>query len=216
MDVKSIPYGYIRALELEGRHPKDAGIWTLTLNRLIAGEGIPGLNSSWSNVNFLRGQAFPQAPALPSGVPMQPRHHHYSRLRSSEECRRHLETPGKQAASASLYVYRSWLSATDGVIPMPLPSERPLAETHNVALRGYDDSDSSLVFENNWGEEWGKEGFGKLSCDYFDRNVFECYSVSRIGPNLRNFIEKQIRLVDGVNIVGVGQCRWQGLRILNS
>lgn len=39
-------------------------------------------------------------------------------------------------------------------------------DKHSILLVGYDDSEKYLLFQNSFGEEWGYDGFGKISYDY--------------------------------------------------
>ena len=59
MAMAMIPYHYLRALEIEGRHPQDAGCWLVTKNRLELGEGVASLRHSLGVHHFPRRGALP-------------------------------------------------------------------------------------------------------------------------------------------------------------
>ena len=55
----NLSYFYLRALELEGNHPRDAGAWPATYLRIEAGEGYPPSGSEWDVYSFADGEPFP-------------------------------------------------------------------------------------------------------------------------------------------------------------
>src|SRR5579871_6841669 len=83
-------YFYLRALEIEGRHPVDAGIWPITARRLVAGEGVAVAPSPWSMVHFPEGSPFPSTRRPPPEVLRPNRSFYYRRIRSAEEAGRFL------------------------------------------------------------------------------------------------------------------------------
>jgi hypothetical protein len=46
-----------------------------------------------------------------------------------------------------------------------------LCGLHEVILMGYDLDKKVFYFKNNWGEKWGKDGFGTIPFDVVDRHV---------------------------------------------
>ena len=42
----------------------------------------------------------------------------------------------------------------------------PNSDKHSILLIGYDDSERVIYFQNSYGEEWGLNGFGRISYDY--------------------------------------------------
>ncbi len=45
---------------------------------------------------------------------------------------------------------------------------------HSVAMNGYDSS-GNIHFINSWGQDWGDNGLGSMSPDYFDRYFFDAW-----------------------------------------
>jgi C1A family cysteine protease len=48
--------------------------------------------------------------------------------------------------------------AKSGVLPMPMPGEKPMGG-HAVMAVGYDDSKQAFLIRNSWGADWGIEGY---------------------------------------------------------
>lgn len=48
------------------------------------------------------------------------------------------------------------------------PPDDPLdeSEKHSILLVGYDDEKRVIYFQNSYGDDWGKGGFGRISYDY--------------------------------------------------
>ncbi len=57
--MPTVPYEYIRALELEGRHPRDAGCWPQTMHRLEIGEGTLPPDNPSAFIAFDESEPFP-------------------------------------------------------------------------------------------------------------------------------------------------------------
>lgn len=70
-------------------------------------------------------------------------------------------------------VYSSFMSATDGNIPMPASGDT-VEGGHAIDLVGYNEASVendgipplSFVFRNSWSEQWGARGYGFLPFDY--------------------------------------------------
>lgn len=62
-------------------------------------------------------------------------------------------------------VYSSFMDATDGVIPLPSPSET-LEGGHALLCVGYDVNAKVFRFRNSWGEGWGDRGYGTIPFVY--------------------------------------------------
>jgi len=66
-----------------------------------------------------------------------------------------------------------WSNATFGDIPMPL-DESDLRIVHVVVVVGYERDNNApgggrFIFQNNWGTNWGNQGFGMLPFEYVAR-----------------------------------------------
>ena len=67
-------------------------------------------------------------------------------------------------------VYDSFESeavATNGIVPMPQPSESNLGG-HCVMIVGYQDSTKQFIVRNSWGSSWGLSGYFYLPYEYID------------------------------------------------
>lgn len=171
--MPEVHYGFLRGLELEGRHPHDVGAWHITVKRLEVGEGLPLPSDPEYKVTCQEGEPYPHAPKLHPSRLVQ--FFYYRRMRSSAEIERHLLTV-EPAVPVCLYLFASWGSPpTDDVIPMPPEGERPLPDTHLVVLRHCDPDRRMFLFRNSWGDNWGANGVAALSYDYVDKYVFESW-----------------------------------------
>lgn len=189
------PYGYVRSLEVEGRHPHDVGQWGVTSMRLNYLEGLP-LDLEENMVPVEPDGTFPPTPAGLHRVYYGIRTRYYRRVRLAAEAAAVLDRRGIDGLTkACLPLYPSWIDPPEGVIPMPAPGERPAPETHAVRLIDYYSVEGTTVageadakhflFENSWGEGWGKDGFALLPFAYYDTYGFEQWSEYRL-PAVNN------------------------------
>ena len=159
-------YPYVRAVELEGRHPHDVGAWLTTTWRIGYGEGIP-IPGSEGYTLFTIGDELPPTPRLPRD------------LRFPQYCAgyRQLRTPRRLAdyvaagnyASVCLPLTAAWVRESDGPIPMPTPSDVLHAATHCVEIDGVDRARRRFEFNHKW-EEWQR---GSLPYEYVAEYAFE-------------------------------------------
>jgi C1A family cysteine protease len=63
-------------------------------------------------------------------------------------------------------VYKSFMGARDGHIPLPSSDEERLGG-HAIVAVGYNDTTKQIAFRNSWGPKWGDSGYGYLPYDYF-------------------------------------------------
>src|SRR5262245_55676559 len=145
--MTKVPYSYIRSLELEGRHPHDAGCWGVTGARLSMGEGLPlGLH-----IDVADG-----APLPPTTRPT-PREliqsSFYRRIRNAHDCVSYLRhTP---ALPIELRLFKGWENPSGGRIRLPQPGEEELPISHSVLLLDVHKQARLIEFENWWGGDWG-------------------------------------------------------------
>jgi GNAT superfamily N-acetyltransferase len=71
-------------------------------------------------------------------------------------------------------VYRSAFTAPGGLLPIPCEGDDWIGD-HAVELIGVDEARDRLVFQNWWGREWGDDGVGYMSREYFDRYALEAW-----------------------------------------
>ncbi len=198
------PYIYPRLLELEGRHPQDAGCWSVTLKRLQKGEGILNEDEPDFLVAIPDSGILPSAPIIYRDRISPQRTFWYKRIRSASECETRLvNNPGTVIGGVALQLTAGWVHPESGYIPSPQLGEPLLDLTHAVNIFDRRSGGRLFAFQNSWGEEWGHNGMGMLPYDYFDRYVFECWHAIFSPQELRNFRSK--------NLPKRGSQSWSGL-----
>jgi GNAT superfamily N-acetyltransferase len=171
--MATTPYPYLRGLQLEGRHPHDAGIWGITLGRMMFGEGLPAEDDPLYYVPIDPEGPLPPPPEVPKD--RRYRTHFYRRVRSIEECVTYLTTAAR-SISFGMELFPGFVADHGGYVPMPGPGERSLPDTHAIKVDRLLQDRRLLSFLNSWGVDWGNRGRGYLPYDYFDRYVFECWA----------------------------------------
>jgi GNAT superfamily N-acetyltransferase len=165
-------YGFLRSRQLEGTLPGDAktGIWPITCLRIGYGWGVIRAED-WPDPTD-GGQWPPAEPDGLDSLAKRMRLGHYQRVRSLEDCRQALAVG--QPPSVSFQITEDWFHAELGEIPNPQPDDKIIG-SHCVTLVGYDNDTGKLKFANSWGREWGDEGFGTLSYDYYEHRSVESW-----------------------------------------
>lgn len=59
----------------------------------------------------------------------------------------------------------STLDTSYNVIQPPSTNQH-VEDRHSIVLVGYDDHEQCIYFQNSYGEEWGRNGFGRISYNY--------------------------------------------------
>lgn len=198
-----VPYGYIRSLEFEGRHPDDVGQWGITSMRLEYLEGLPDFDEYLLSASDTG--VFPNTPDALRTAFWPRRRRFYRRIRSANEAAHVLNVMKQrpiQLSKACLPLFASWVNPADGAIPMPVPGERAAPETHAIRLLNYFSLDGITIdgetdahhflFENSWGEDWGRNGRAMLPFAYYNKYVFEHYVGYDI-PDLTRFQTKKLK-----------------------
>lgn len=170
--MPTIPQPYLRGLQLEGRHPADAGIWGVTLSRMMFGEGLPAQDDPLHDVPIDPEGPLPEPPEIPES--RRYTRNFYRRIRSLEECITYLQTVAESVAFAT-EIFPSFMIEHGGHVPMPGPAEQPLPDTHAITVYQPLRDSRVLPFPNTWGTKWGDRGWGYLPFDYFNKYVFECW-----------------------------------------
>lgn len=195
----TVPYHYPRALELEGRHPADAGCWGLTVNRLEVGEGLPfpELSSAW--VNMPPGGLIPPT----TDLPRQDLWHNffYRRIRNSDDCIRHLLLRPESGIGIHIAfrLTAAWADPPGGLIPVPSERDHLLPQTHAARVFSCLPDRRLFHFSLQW-PDWGDFGTGYMPYQYFDRHVFESWAIYQHPSRLRLFRLKKLD--------EHGHCRW--------
>jgi hypothetical protein len=129
--MPTVEYHYARALELEGRHPSDAGCWNLTVERMGVGEGLPRHDSPWWLVAFPEGEPIPPSRRAPPETLF--RYFYYRRIRSSTECDRHMMLARNSPVVLAFHLTAAWENPPGGMIPVPSEADLPIPLTHASA-----------------------------------------------------------------------------------
>ena len=166
-------YAYVRALQIEGTYPKDAGAWPISTLRVSRGWG-----TVTEDVFPYVGEPDKWPPKEPPGIDQiakKRRTNRYQRIRTADECFRGTYSKAG-AVNASFEITKEWFDAPNGVIRMPAANE-PIVGCHDVAIIPIprDERPGYLCFANSWGTDWGDRGFGYLSHEFFDRYMVESW-----------------------------------------
>ncbi len=184
-----VSYHYLRALELEGRHPSDAGCWPVTVHRLEVGEGLPKPDTSWASITFTEGEPYPPTNRPPPEVLW--RNFYYRRIRSSAECDRHLFLDPEGHPRLAFQLTAAWANPPGGMIPPPSDADLLIPHTHAAAIIDRIPDRRLFHFRLKW-SDWGDRGTGYMPYEYFDRYVFECWAVYGRPEVLRLYQRKDL------------------------
>jgi hypothetical protein len=151
------------------RGPK-YGSYCLTAARVTAGWGVVA-EQRWR---------YPHGPVVwppiePPGLDRIARFNRtfaHFRARTMEDLKRAIAA--ESPVNFSVPITRSWRTAPNGVIPMPV-SPAEFTEGHSVLGIGYNDGNNYLQFMNCWGKRWGRDGIGFLPYEYFDQYVSDAW-----------------------------------------
>ncbi len=80
--------------------------------------------------------------------------------------------------------FESGFRAPGGRLTLPLEGET-FRGRHSVSAVGLSDDRKAVLFRNSWGTDWGDDGFGLISQDYFDAHVDDIFvqRLSSVGPS---------------------------------
>lgn len=176
--MPTLSYHYLRSLELEGRHPSDAGCWPVTIHRLEVGEGLPRFETPWAFATFPEGEPFPPASRPPPEVLW--RNFYYRRIRSSGECDHQMLLDSLSRPRPAFHLTAAWANPPGGVIPIPSAADPPIPYTHNATFISRIPDRRLFHFRLKW-SDWGDSGTGYMPYEYFDRYVFECWTAYGTG-----------------------------------
>jgi hypothetical protein len=180
-----VNYGFVRGRQLDGtlyEGPR-VGSHVLTAHRILAGWGMVSAKR-WPR---RKGEQWP--PPEPSKLDDIARHNrtlgHFA-LRDLDEIRTCL----KQGVpvQVALPIHKGWSRSSSGLIEMPMRAQA-FTENHSIVLEGCDERVGLLRFWNNWGSNWGEEGYGYLPLEYADKHIYEAWTSfpGRIDAPIRNW-----------------------------
>jgi len=171
-ELTSTLYLHVRGRQLEGTFSDDPdiGIWPISAARIIKGWGNASL-AEWPYIN----EPSDWPPSEPEGIDSLAktrRINFYQRIRFAEECGKAILS--SIPVTASFDITNLWFNVPDGVISPP-PSTEPIIGGHCVCILGVDCEKELLHFANSWGRSWGKNGFGTMTFEHFDRYMTEAW-----------------------------------------
>ena len=98
-------------------------------------------------------------------------------------------------------VFRSFMAANDGVIPMPAQNEE-LEGGHALLMVGYSDADQRFIFRNSWSEQWGGAngalpgGYGTIPYDYMlSAHASDFWCIQVVGSVLTQMVDAFERFI---------------------
>jgi GNAT superfamily N-acetyltransferase len=88
-------------------------------------------------------------------------------------------------------IFQSAYLAPQGRLTLPMDGDLPRG-LHCVRLVGLEDHGEALVFQNSWGRNWGKNGCGVLTREYFERYVSEAWLMRNARYGITRFTYDRI------------------------
>jgi len=85
--------------------------------------------------------------------------------------------------AASFEITNDWYNAEHGIIRLP-EEGNPIVGSHTVSIDGVDFGRMCFLFTNSWGSEWGNNGRGFMSFQYFKKYFIEAYVHHGLGQKL--------------------------------
>jgi GNAT superfamily N-acetyltransferase len=176
-------YDYVRARQLEGTFPGDptTGVWPVTVNRVLRGWGqvrrgeYPWLRADWP----------PPDPSVHDGLAKECRIALYTRVWDAHDCV-HAFARGA-TVGACFRATEKWRDPDEGRLDFDQSGDTVLGG-HCVALSPptfYSpcplawSENSCFVFPNSWGKEWGNHGWGAMTHEFFEREMYSAWSTEQ-------------------------------------
>ncbi len=174
----SSEYADVRTRELEGTYPNDPhlGVWAINSWRVAMGWGcVP------KDVYPVKG-SWPYSPA--SDFDQQAKEHRiaaFFRVYDADDSIQFAES--RLPVNSCFYVTDKWACQDEGVLNFP-QSREDIVGGHSLSLeiphafspiptdwKG----DDFFVFKNTWGREWGNRGWGAMTKQFFNENMYESW-----------------------------------------
>jgi GNAT superfamily N-acetyltransferase len=187
--MQHLSYFYLRALEMEGTHPQDAGAWPSTYLRMEVGEGFPWPGSDWDVHTFADEGPFPPTRRPPPALMV--RHFCYRTIRSAVECEQHLQRNVENTPQVFFHLTPAWADPPGGMIPPPTAGDIVLEQTHAARVFGCIPERRLFRIALLW-SGWGDKGTGYMPYDYFDQRGIGCWVTYGAPDSLRLFRERRL------------------------
>jgi hypothetical protein len=164
-------YIFIRSRQLESTYPGEPqlGVWPITSLRVRYGWGSVTLedwpweaDTKWP----------PDEPPGLDEVAKANRIQFYQRARNLAECK--IALHGGRPPITSVEITHDWDNPAGGIIPDP-KSDDVIIGCHAIPFLKYSDPDRQIGFPNSWGTEWGNNGNGTISYEYFRKRSIESW-----------------------------------------
>jgi len=204
--VSRVSYDYLRALQLEGRHPEDVGVWGTTLHRMMVGEGVTHNADPKAFVAVKDSNILPDLPRLGRGL--RGNITYFRNLSTINEIEDYLDdhkdriNENRGGVQISVPLYKEWVDAPLGRIPALRYDRHESTISHSVVIKDYDrKGGGEFKFWNNWGN-WGDNLHGYLPYDYVERYAFEC-QVTYVVEHYLHHSSQKIKGLGSLNIWSV-------------
>lgn len=193
----SSTYNFVRSRQLEGTIAEDpeTGIWPITSQRIGYGWGWVKIKD-WPEVMHDGHWPLNEPEGLDC-IAKKMRCGVYQRVRSLEDCMQALAA--LRFPLTSFQITEDWFRAEKGAIPDPNPDDKRIG-SHLVDLLRFDEHERTITFVNSWGTEWGDEGYGTLSYDYFETQSIETWIQSLNSPTKK--LAEETARISGLSMPG--------------
>lgn len=179
-----------RASQLEGTFPNglNDGGWPVTVSRVLRGWGAVSVGSyPWDPAEVDSGP--PPDPSMLDQEAKRLRMDFYSRVWDAGDCVRAFSRDAP--TSATFFVTEQWRHPPDGRLDSLQPPSDVIGG-HSVHISPPFihspcpltwNEDDFLVFMNSWGETWGNRGWGAMTHEFFNNEMYEAWAIeSRVKP----------------------------------
>jgi len=168
--IGSLAYGHRRGAYIEGNSLDTEGCYLITACRLLFGWGyLP--DAAWPSATMCSGAE----PAGLDEVAKKRRCSTYLRVDTIEDAKCCLAAWPVFGLQAAFPVTHDWFYADAGRIELP-PPNAPVIGTHAVDVERFLVEEQRFRFWTAW-RDWGKQGYGTMSADFFNANLKEAWSL---------------------------------------
>jgi GNAT superfamily N-acetyltransferase len=178
----SLSWAWARACQLEGAQDAEpiGPVWRTTYQRILKGWG-----SLTDPADSNRATHWPPLhPSQLDEVAKQHRIDFYYRVWSSADVIKASAMRG-HSVSAAFYVTQEWEQTEDGKLDFAQVEDRIIGgHVLGISLPWYLspvpagwDGDNFFVFQNSWGPKWGSHGWGAMSHEFFDSQMYEAWAM---------------------------------------